>query len=129
MDAYRQYQTQAVSTASPAQLVQMLYQGALGAVTRAEQVLTDGGTGSIEAAHTDLVKAQDIITELAVSLDHEQGGDIAANLASLYTYCLEQLQQANLHKDAGPLPPVRNILAELSDAWGRMRGSRSCGPR
>ncbi len=118
MDAYRQqYQTQAVTTASPAQLVQMLYHGAVGAVTRAEQALLRGGDGVIESAHDDLVRAQDIITELVVSLDHEAGGDIATNLARLYDYCLDRLRRANLDKDPALLPSVRAVLADLAEAW------------
>lgn len=118
MDAYAQYRTQAVTTASPAQLVAMLYQRALTAVTVAEQALTT--QPNPELAHTELVRAQDIVTELTCSLDHEQGGEIATNLASLYEFCSDRLVRANIAKDAGLLPAVRDTLGGIAEAWGQM---------
>lgn len=131
MDAYSQYRTQAVTTASPAQLVAMLYQGALTAITVAEQALTGEGRGDAELVHRELVRAQDIVTELTLSLDHEQGGEIARNLASLYEFCSERLVRANLHKDAELLPAVRHTLGDLSEAWSQMmqrQGSAALAP-
>ena len=119
MDAYAQYRTQAVTTASPAQLVAMLYQGALTAITVAEQALA-ADDGDRELAHRELVRAQAIVTELTVSLDHEQGGEIARSLASLYEFCSERLLRANVSKDAGLLPGVRRTLAGLAEAWNEM---------
>lgn len=121
MDAYAQYKTQAVSTAGPGQLVSMLYHGAVTAVDVAAAALTDDGAGvNYEVAHREIVRAQDIVTELTVSLDHEQGGQIATNLAQLYRYCTEQLVDANVSKDPAPLQVVRDTLAGLADAWDQM---------
>ena len=120
MDAYAQYRTQAVTTASPAQLVAMLYQGALTAITIAEQQLTGEGPADAELVHRELVRAQQIVTELTLSLDHEQGGQIAANLAALYDFCWDRLVQANLKKDASLLPAVRHTLGDLSLTWAEM---------
>jgi flagellar secretion chaperone FliS len=117
MDAYRQYQTQAVTTATPGQLVAMLYQGALAAVYRAEQTLRAGDAVRVESVHHDLVKAQDILAELSLSLDHAAGGEIAANLAALYDFCTDRLVRANLTKDPELLPAVSRILGELATTW------------
>lgn len=126
MDAYSQYRTQAVTTASPAQLVAMLYQGALTAITVAEQALTDS-TRNTEQAHHELVRAQAIVNELTMSLDHDAGGQIAANLASLYEFCTDRLVRANLHKDASLLPAVRDTVAGLSEAWSEMMQQAPAG--
>lgn len=120
MDAYAQYQTQAVTTASPAQLVAMLYQGALTAITVAEQALRGGPDGRTDVAHRELVRAQAIVDELALSLDLEQGGEIAVNLAALYDFCTDRLVRANTAKDPDLLPAVRQTLAGLADAWTSM---------
>lgn len=117
MDANRHYRAQAVNTAGPGQLIAMLYTAGISAVTSAHQALVGSEPGSIERAHHELVRAQAIVTELTVSLDPDAGGEIAANLASLYDYCLDRLQQANLRKDAELLPSVRDVLAELAEAW------------
>lgn len=120
MDAYAQYRTQAVTTASPAQLVAMLYQGALTAVAVAEQAMSGEGPDDPELVHRELVRAQQIVVELTTSLDHEQGGEIAANLAALYDFCWDRLVQANLRKDPSLLPAVRHTLGDLSLAWAEM---------
>ena len=129
MDAYAHYRTQAVTTASPAQLVAMLYQGALTAIAVAEQALDTGAddTTAAERAHRELVRAQDIVAELSLSLDHEQGGEIAQNLAALYEFCTDRLLQANLHKDPSVLPAVRHTLGGLAEAWAQMMQQQGSG--
>ncbi len=109
----RHYQTSAIETASPAQLVLMLYDGALAAIVRARLSCE----GNHEAVNRELQKAQDIVTELLVTLDHARGGAVAANLASLYGFCLDRLLTANLRKDLGSLDEVERILRDLRDAW------------
>lgn len=113
---YAEYQTQAVETASPAQLVLMLYNGALASITKAEQALVASRV-DVELVNTELQRAQRIVEELLVSLDVERGGQIAANLAALYDFCLDRLMTANLAKDAVTLPETRDVLAGLRDAW------------
>jgi flagellar secretion chaperone FliS len=114
MDAYTTYRTQAATTASPAQLVLMLYDGALGQVDRAQHALADG---QHEQAHDALTRAQAIITHLSATLDHDRGGDIATNLASLYGFCSQRLVEANLAKRADELPSVASVLRNLRDTW------------
>jgi flagellar protein FliS len=109
------YQSGAVETAGPAQLVLMLYDGALAAVARAGA--DTAATARPELVNRELLRAQDIITELYVTLDRERGGEIAANLASLYEFCLDRLVQANLRKDLALLDGVTPVLAGLREAW------------
>jgi flagellar secretion chaperone FliS len=111
------YLAQSVTTASPAQLVLMLFDGALARIASAEKALRGGTTTECIAAFRDLTRAQAIVTELQVSLDKTRGGEIATNLESLYLYCLEQMRKAATTKDAEPLLIVRKVLGELRDAW------------
>lgn len=117
MDAQQFYRQQSIETASPAQLVSMLYHGAIGAIARAEGHLAQQGH---EAANRDLQKAQAIVQELQVTLDFERGGSIARNLHSLYTFCTEQLIEGNLRKDPQPLADARDVLVGLAEAWDQM---------
>jgi flagellar protein FliS len=113
MDAFHaHYRAQAAETASPAQLVLMLYDGALGALTRARQA-----GGNVEVVHRELVRAQDIVTELYVTLDHERGGAIASGLARLYEFCLDRLVEANVRKQLDGLDGVAGVLADLRGTW------------
>ncbi len=106
---------QSVTTAGPAQLVLMLFEGALTAIDRACRAITTTDTG--DEAHVELTRAQDIVLELQMSLDHEVGGAIAASLDALYGYCLEQLLKANLAKSREPLAPVAHVIREIRDSW------------
>ena len=109
------YQQSATQTASPAQLVLMLYDGALLRIEQARESL--GEPQDLTVAHTCIMKVQRIIDELELSLDHERGGEIAANLASVYTYVGELLLEADLQKDPAPLADVATVLQPLRDTW------------
>ncbi|MFA9430938.1 flagellar export chaperone FliS [Egicoccus sp. AB-alg2] len=116
MNPYAAYQTQAAQTASPAQLVVMLYNGALAEVSRATRGL-EASPVDIEDVNDCLGRAQAIVTHLAVTLDMERGGAVAANLASLYDFCRDRLVAANVAKSADGLEAVTSVLTDLRDAW------------
>jgi flagellar protein FliS len=72
-----------------------------------------------------VLKAQDIITELMVSLDFDKGGDIAPKLFGLYRFFNEQLMEGNVSKDAQPLRTVSSMLRELRGAWAQIANTTS----
>jgi len=119
-NALSHYQHSATETATPAQLVMMLYDGALARIGAAEASLANPDRPTDHrGAHEALVKAQMIVDELRLALDHEQGGTVAEHLNGLYAFCAEQLVVANVRKDPGPLADVRHILEGLRDAWAQ----------
>jgi len=124
-EARRQYRAGAVATAPPAQLVTMMFDAALAAVARAEQALgRDTAAPDVVArVHADLTRAQDIVLELQLSLDHDAGGEIADSLAALYEFCLERLVSANSRKDPRPLAAVTMVLGDLRTAWTAATGA------
>ncbi len=109
------YLQQSVNTASPARLVTMLYDRLLLAIDRSSTALA--GAGDVNIAHDELVRAQRIVHELRVSLDLEQGGEIAENLQALYEWSHEQLVLVNTTKDPSGLTGVRQVIDELRTAW------------
>lgn len=109
-----QYQNSQVNTASPERLLIMMYDGAIRFVGEASSYLEDGRVGERGIA---ISKAMAIISELSATLDHEIGGQIAANLAGLYDYMLRELLQANLHDDGERLAIVKEMLADLRLTW------------
>lgn len=112
------YRMQSVTTAGPAQLVLMLYDGVLAAIERARRAATDAAApGTVETINRELQRAQNIVSELQVTLDHEQGGGIAANLHALYDFCLDRLVRANVTKELDELDAVWRVLASLREAW------------
>ena len=109
-----EYRKQTVSTASPLQLVLMLYDAALGHCEAAKKAIEEG---DLETQHARLSKAQRIVSELAASLDMEQGVEMAQNLFALYSYCLDELTEANIEDKTAPIERCIRVLTELREAW------------
>ena len=125
----RAYQAQAVLTASPGQLILMLYDGALRFMSYAHDALEQPETNlrRIEIANTNLIKAQNILGELRACLNHEAGGSHAANLDRLYDYYLRRLMEANLKKQVKPLAEVEGLVKQLRDGWAEMLCTQGAG--
>jgi len=119
LSAYRQTR---VKTASQGQLIVMLYDEGLRQIKAAETEL-GGDQPQLDFVHNAIVKTQDIVTELMVSLDFEQGGDIAQNLFHLYMYFNQKLIDANLSKDVAGLQEVHGLMTDLRDAWATIESS------
>lgn len=118
----RAYQTQSILTASPGQLVLLMYDGALRfmAQARAGFALPEDNYSRIEKINVSILRAQAILNELRANLDHNAGGDIAKNLDRLYEYYVRRLQEANLRKDEAPVIEVENLVRTLRDGWAEM---------
>ena len=121
-NAISSYRETRVITASQGQLIIMLYDETVKQLDKGLELLSlsTGGKkdpGNIEKISKAILKAQEIITELTVSLDFEQGGDIAKNLFSLYTWFNKELVESNISHDVRRITQVRNQLSELKSAW------------
>lgn len=89
----RQYQQQAVSSASPEQLIAKLYDFAVA-----------------QCYSGDRVKLRAALVELVSSLNFEQGGEIAERLYALYQFCI-------VESVSGDLDAIGEVLSGLRDAW------------
>ena len=127
-DPLRAYRQTRVKTASQGQLIVMLYDEGLKQLRMAESEL-GGSQPKLDSVHNAIVKAQDIITELMVSLDFDQGGDIAQNLFHLYMYFNQKLVDANLSKDVAGIAEVHKLMSELREAWASIENEGAGHPR
>lgn len=109
----RAYRANAVLTASSPQLVVMLYDGARRFLHQAAVAMADK---DIAAAHNRLRDAEMIIRHLRNTLDHEQG-EIPANLAAIYGFCLRQCQRARFDQNPSLLSEVNGLLGQLRSSW------------
>ena len=114
LNPYQQYRATKVETAGSVDLVVMLYQGAVRFIRLGIEAMERDDP---KTAHTNLVRAQDIVVELLGSLNREAGGEIATQLASVYDYCFRRLVTANVKKDPDPAREVIGILRDLGTAW------------
>lgn len=111
---YDKYKNMQIQTATPGQLILMLYEGAIKFCKLAKKGIEEK---NLMDANKYLIKVQDIITELMISLDMKAGGEIAKNLYSLYDYMLRRLLDANIKKSAEIVDEVQGLIEELKDAW------------
>jgi flagellar protein FliS len=110
-EIYRKTQAQ---TATKADLLLMLYDGA---VRYALQARTAIESLDIMAAHNSILRVEDIIRELSVTLDRGSSPEVADSLARLYDYMMHLLIQANIRKSVEPLDKVIDMLTDLRDTW------------
>ncbi|KAA5804426.1 flagellar export chaperone FliS [Thermoanaerobacterium thermosaccharolyticum] len=114
INPYLEYKRNSIMTASPEELVMMLYNGIIRFVNEAKQAIDDR---NIEGAHNSITRAQDIVLELMSTLDMQY--DISKNLYSIYDYISRRLIEANLKKDKVALDEVESLVSDLKDTWGK----------
>lgn len=112
LNPYQQYKENAILTASPEELVLMLYNGIIRFIEEAKKAIEKK---DYVAANNSIQRAQDIVTELMITLDMNY--DISKNLYSLYDYMLRRLIDANIKKDVEILEEVREFAVELKETW------------
>ncbi|WP_110928460.1 flagellar export chaperone FliS [Bacillus massiliglaciei] len=109
---YQSYQKNSVTTASPGELTLMLYNGCLKFITFGKKAIE---AGDIEARNTNIIKAQNIVQELMVTLNMKV--DVSKNMMSLYDYMNRRLIDANVKGDIRALEEVEGLITEFRDAW------------
>ncbi len=113
------YRESAVLTATPEQLVVMLYDGANRFLTQSAIAMRDGRAG---LAGEKLRRAEAIIDELLATLDMSVG-EIAERLQALYLFFKEHLMSARLKQDAGKVDEVAGFMRELRSSWAAVAGA------
>lgn len=67
-----------------------------------------------------VTKASKILAGLQGSLDLNKGGELAINLAELYSFCIKELLKANIKADKETVTTVKGLIAPISQAWSDM---------
>ncbi len=115
------YRQVATKTATPGQLVLMLFDGALRFLDKALVGFDlDDPLDSNLAINNNILKAQEILRELNMSLNMEKGGEFAGTMRRLYNYYDLQLSQSNLQKDPAGVELVIRLLSVIRGAWAEM---------
>lgn len=100
----------------------MLYDGAIKFLNIA---IENMDPKTYDVVNNNIIKAQDIITELLLSLNMEEGGEISQNLFNLYMYFKRELLEANIKKDPEIVNHVLKMLKELRDAWDQISATET----
>jgi flagellar protein FliS len=125
---WQSYSKVATQTATPEQLVLMLYDGTVRFLERAlagfqlEDLIEHH-----QAINNNILRAQAIIQELDSTLNMEKGGEISANFRRLYDYMNRRLHEANVKKDKAPVEEILMRVRVLRDSWAEMMQKRPAG--
>ena len=109
-----QYKTTSIKTATPGQLLIMLYESAIKSVKLATECMEKK---DIAGKGKHICKVHDIINELTNTLNFEAGGNIAEDLERLYTFMSSQLLKGNLENSKECLQTVQKLLETLLSGW------------
>jgi flagellar protein FliS len=103
-----------VNFASPHRIIQMLMEGALSKIATAKGCIA---RNDIAEKSRQITWGMNIIQGLRTSLDAQKGGEVAANLDSLYEYMGRRLLEANVTNDVAILDEVSSLLMEVKAGW------------
>lgn len=109
---YAAYQNNSVNTSTPGELTLMLYNGCLKFIQQAKKALE---AGKMEAKNIAVQKAQNIVTELMVTLD--QSIPVAQNMLTLYDFVNNRLVEGNIKNDVAFFDEAAEIMTEFRDTW------------
>lgn len=111
-NAAQTYQSNQVTTATPADLTLMLYNGALKFIKQAKSAIEEK---NITKAHEASLKVQNILYELMSTLNNDY--PISKEFAKLYEYMLQRMIEANIRKDLDILAEVEDLFVQFRDTW------------
>ncbi len=109
---YKQYQEQAVKTASPDKLILMLFDGAIRFSGRAKKYIAEN---NYEEAGKAIYRCEDIIDYLISTLNPKVS--ISADIEKMYEYIQYNFVQANMTKDSSYLEEAEKHLREFREVW------------
>ena len=110
------YQATRISTATKEQLLLITYDIGIKACRTAENAMT-AKTPDYDLANKEMIRAQEVIRELMVTLNKDRGGEMADRLMQLYEYMYQLLVDANMKKEPDNIRTVRGMLEELKQTW------------
>jgi flagellar protein FliS len=104
------YETVQATTADPARLMLLLFDGAARFLRQSQEGLDRGESGAFAYP---LSRAHAIIAELASSLDYDKGGELALKLGRLYDFMLRHLTEGLVARSGSHVSRVLGLLQEI----------------
>lgn len=114
MSVYQSYRKQQVQGATPIGLVLLTYEALTQSLVGTRDAIE---SGDFQARFEESTRAMRALLELVSTLDHEQGGEIAGNLGSLYAYMYSRLMQEQAGDLKGAVDEVLELVQTLREGW------------
>lgn len=111
---YNQYKENSIYTASPEELILMLYNGLVKFIMQAQSAIAEN---DMEKVNNSIIRAQDIVLHFKATLDMKY--EVSRGLDLLYDFMYRHLLEANIKKDKTMLEDVLSLVKELRDTWNR----------
>jgi flagellar protein FliS len=111
---FNSYKATEINTSDPGRLITMLYERAIRSLENARAFATQQ---KHEGRCKQLARVRDIVSELLVCLNFEEGGRLADSLASLYSYILRRIIDADVRNDPQAIEDCLSVLITLYDGW------------
>ena len=102
------------TTESKEEILLMLYEGALISLKIARRGIREKNP---KLKGEKISKVLAILAELDCALDRENGGELAENLAGIYSYLMNRLTTANIKNDPEALEEVEQLLGKLYEGF------------
>lgn len=112
--ANQAYRNTSIQTASQARLITLLFEGAIRFMG---QFISAVEKEDIQDAHNNSMKAQRIMTELILALDHEKGGEVSRTIEAAYENIRNRMVRANVRKDKELAKEVIKDLEDFRETW------------
>ena len=112
------YVENGVNGDDPVGLICRLYEKAAERLHQAKAHLEEGKSA---AAGESVARAMEIVLELMSSLDTDEGGQIAADLASLYFYVQQELAEAAVNQRIESIENALRVMDSLHEGWKECR--------
>jgi len=123
-DKIAHYRETQIKTASKGKLVVILYDGLLRFLDLALENLPKK---KYDVVNNNIIKAQDIISELSMALNME-AGEISDKLLSIYSFLNMKLIEGNVQKQTEPILFVRKMVCDLRESWNKIANQGSIMP-
>lgn len=123
-DKIAHYRETQIKTASQGKLVVILYDGLLRFLDLALENLP---IKKFDVVNTNIIRAQDILSELSMALNMN-AGEISKKLLSIYSFLNMKLIEGNVQKDPEPIRFVRKMVYELRESWNKIANKSSITP-
>jgi len=111
-NGYSQYKENSVYTATPEELVLMLYNGLVKFIMQAQSAVEEK---DFEKANEAIKRAEDIVAHFQCTLDMKY--EISKDLMKMYDYMYGRLIDANIRKDNRILQELLVFAKDLRDTW------------
>jgi flagellar protein FliS len=122
---YESYIENSVLTATPLELVAMLYRCAINSISQARKALAEGDVaGRVQPVN----RAYDAVTELSLSLDHNSGGEVARQLSDLYTYISHKIILGHATQSDEAFAEAARLLSTLVESWDELARGAAAPP-